>query len=125
MGRVLRTDLAKSWGREQTEVERKLWVALRNRQFNGYKFRRQQPIGPYVVDFVCFESLLVIELDGSQHGLDEIIAYDQTRTRYLEKGGFQVLRFFNHELNASFDGVLETIERRVRRQPPHPSGSAP
>ena len=121
----MKHDLAERLRRKQTDVERKLWVALRNRQFNGYKFRRQQPIGPYVVDFVCFESLLVIELDGSQHGLDEIIAYDQTRTRYLEKDGFQVLRFFNHELNANFDGVLETIERCVRRQPPHPSGSAP
>jgi very-short-patch-repair endonuclease len=107
-------DLARKLRREQTDVERKLWFALRNRQFHGCKFRRQQPVGPYVVDFVSFESRLVIELDGSQHGSDDAVAYDQARTRYLETDGFRVLRFFNHELNANFDGVLEAIERQVR-----------
>jgi adenine-specific DNA-methyltransferase len=111
----LKHDFAKKLRREQTDVERKLWLALRNRQFHGCKFRRQQPVGPYVADFVCFESQLIIELDGGQHGLNESIVYDQARTRYLEKDGFQVLRFFNRELNDNFDGVLEAIEQRMRK----------
>jgi adenine-specific DNA-methyltransferase len=111
----LKHDFAKQLRREQTGVERKLWHALRNRQFHGCKFRRQQPVGPYVVDFVCFESRLVIELDGGQHGSDDVVAYDQARTYRLEKDGFQVLRFFNNELNANFDGVLEAIERCIRK----------
>jgi adenine-specific DNA-methyltransferase len=111
----LKHDFAKKLRREQTDVERKLWLALRNRRFQGCKFRRQQPIGPYIVDFVCFESRLVVELDGSQHSSDEAVAYDQARTRHLEGDGFQVMRFFNHELNTNFDGVLEAIELRVRK----------
>jgi very-short-patch-repair endonuclease len=110
----LKHDFARKLRREQTNVERKLWFALRDRQFDGYKFRRQQPIGPYIVDFVCFETRLVIELDGGQHGSDEAIAYDKARTRFLNKDGFRVLRVLNHELNTNFDGVLEAIERRMR-----------
>lgn len=111
----MRHDFARNLRRGQTDVERKLWYALRNRQFHGYKFRRQQPIGPYIVDFVCFESHLVVELDGDQHGSDDVIAYDQARTRFLEKDGFQVLRFFNREINANLDGVLEAIGQCVRK----------
>jgi very-short-patch-repair endonuclease len=114
-GLILKHDFARKLRREQTDVERKLWSALRSRQFHGCKFRRQQPIGPYIVDFVCFESKLAIELDGGQHGADKAVAYDQARTCHLEKDGFLVLRFPNHELNANFDGVLEAIERQVRK----------
>ena len=111
----MKHDFAKKLRRGLTDVERKLWYALRNRRFQGYKFRRQQPIGPYIVDFICFESQLVIELDGGQHGLDDAIAYDLARTDFLKKDGFEILRFFNHEINANLDGVLDTIEQYVRR----------
>jgi len=100
---------ARKLRREQTDVERKLWFALRSRRFYGFKFRRQQPVGPYIVDFVCFESKLVIELDGGQHGSAEGMIYDASRSRRLERDGFNIMRFSNHELNANFDGVLDAI----------------
>jgi very-short-patch-repair endonuclease len=106
--------VARRLRREQTDVERKLWHALRGRRFHGVKFRRQQPVGPYVVDFACFEARLIVELDGDQHGSQEGMVYDAKRDRRLEQDGFRVLRFANHELNANFDGVLEGIERALR-----------
>jgi very-short-patch-repair endonuclease len=114
-GLTVKHDFARTLRRDQTDVGRKLWFALRGRQFHDCKFRRQQPIGPYIVDFVCFESHLVIELDGGQHGSDQGIVYDQTRTGFLEKDGFGVLRFFNYDINANFDGVLGAIERRIQK----------
>jgi adenine-specific DNA-methyltransferase len=102
-------DFARKLRREQTDVERKLWYALRDRRFHGFKFRRQQPIGPYIADFVCFETKLVIELDGDQHGAAALEAYDHARTERLAADGFRVIRFWNHELNENFDGVLDSI----------------
>lgn len=100
---------ARKLRREQTDVERKLWFALRDRRFHGFKFRRQQPIGPYIADFVCFEAKLVIELDGDQHGLATSERYDHARTKRLEADDFRVIRFWNHELIENFDGVLDAI----------------
>ena len=105
----MKHDFARQLRRDQTDVERKLWYALRGRRFHGFKFRRQQPVGPYVVDFVCFESKLIVELDGGQHGLPENQAADLARTKRLEADGFRILRFWNHELNENFDGVLDGI----------------
>ena len=96
--------------RQSTDVEGKLWFHLHARQLNKAKFRRQLPIGPYVADFCCFEAKLIVELDGSQHA-DYI--KDEARTQYLETHGFKVLRFWNHEINQSLDGVLETIFAEV------------
>ncbi|HZQ40503.1 MAG TPA: endonuclease domain-containing protein [Rhizomicrobium sp.] len=110
----MKHDFARKPRREQTDVERKLWSALRDRQFDGFKFRRQQPIGPYIADFVCFKAKLIIELDGDQHGSDKVIAYDQARTRFLQTEGFRVLRCPNHEVNGSFDSVLDAIDRALR-----------
>ena len=102
-------DFARKLRRDQTDVERKLWYALRSRRFHGFKFRRQQPIGPYVVDFICFESKLVIELDGGQHGLPQNAAAEHARSKRLEADGYRVLRFWNHELNDNFACVLDGI----------------
>ena len=66
----LKHDFARRLRRDQTDVERKLWFALRDRRLHGFKFRRQQPVGSYIVDFICFEAKLIIELDGGQHGFD-------------------------------------------------------
>ena len=110
----MKHDFARKLRREQTDTERKLWSALRGRQFDGFKFRRQQPIGPYVVDFVCFEAKLVIELDGGQHGSDNGLAYDANRTQFLHRDGFAVIRFPNHEINNSFNSVLEAIARHLK-----------
>jgi very-short-patch-repair endonuclease len=102
-------EFARTLRREQTDVERKLWFVLRGRQFAGFKFRRQQPIGPYIADFVCFETKLIIELDGDQHGSDQGIAYDNARTRFLKKEGFRVLRFPNQEIHRYLDTVRDAI----------------
>jgi adenine-specific DNA-methyltransferase len=100
---------ARQLRREQTDVERKLWFALRDRRFHKLKFRRQQPIGPYVVDFASFEAKLIIELDGGQHGLPANEAADRARTKRIEVDGFKLIRFWNSELNENFDGALDTI----------------
>jgi len=105
----MKHEFARQLRREQTDVERKLWFALRDRRFYKLKFRRQQPIGPYVVDFVSFEAKLVIELDGGQHGLVPNEAADRLRTQRLEADGFRVIRFWNNELIENFEGVLDTI----------------
>lgn len=106
--------------RGQTDAERKLWLALRSRQFAGFKFRRQQPIGPYIADFVCFDAKLIIELDGDQHGLDQAIAYDENRSRFLEQQGFRVIRFPNHEVHRGFDSVRDAIAHHLQKET-HPS----
>lgn len=106
-------EFARRLRRGQTDVERKLWYALRNRQIGALKFCRQQPIGAYIVDFVCFERSLVVELDGSQHGSPENLARDACRTDFLESQGFRVLRFWNHDLNECLEGVVDTIFREA------------
>ena len=100
---------ARQLRRNQTGVERKSWGALRNRRFAQFKFRRQQPIGPYVVDFVCFQKRFVIELDGSQHST----AADDKKETYLRKCGYRIKRYWSHELNEYFDTVLEDIYREM------------
>jgi len=98
---------ARQLRREQTDVERRLWRELRAGRFAAAKFRRQQPIGPYIVDFVCFERDLVIELDGGQH--QEQTDYDGRRDDWLREQGLRVLRFWNNEVLQNFEGVLERI----------------
>jgi len=91
-----------------------LWRRLRRRQLLGRKFRRQQPLGRYIVDFVCLEARLVIEVDGSQHLEQQ--SYDGARRRWLERQGYRVLRFWNNEVLAETDAVVETIAQ-VLEQP--------
>ena len=90
--------------RNSTDAENSLWRTLRSRRLRHVKFRRQVPIGRYIVDFVAFEHRLVIEVDGGQHAFD-----DPGRTRYLELEGFRVLRFWNNEVLQNIEGVLLTI----------------
>ena len=94
---------------ESTETESLLWRRLRTIVTAGTHFRRQVPIGPYVVDFACMAARLIIELDGSQHNTDAHRASDEQRTRWLESEGYQVIRFWNNELSSNMDGVLETV----------------
>jgi very-short-patch-repair endonuclease len=89
--------LAKSLRRSLTEAERKLWWGLRHRGVEGFRFRRQHPIGPCVADFCCLEARLVVEVDGSQHA-DTQRAHDEHRTQWLESQGFKVMRFWNWEV---------------------------
>ena len=100
-------DTARRLRREQTEWEHTLWSRLRGRQLNGFKFRRQHPIGPFFVDFFCPEAKLIIEIDGSQHA-DES-ARDNSRTGFLSDAGYEVLRIWNHEISAEIDAVMQRI----------------
>ncbi len=104
--------VARRLRKEPTDAEARLWRYLRYKQF-GVKFRRQQPIGNYVVDFVSFDVRLVIELDGGQHA-DKRKAYDTRRNAWLKEQGFTVLRFWNHEVMENIDGVRQAIALAVK-----------
>ncbi|WP_342059031.1 endonuclease domain-containing protein [Aeromonas sp. OTU364] len=100
---------AKRLRAEATLAEQRLWFQLRNRRFEGLKFRRQFPVGPYIVDFICLEQRLVIEVDGSQHSQPEGQQQDDARTAYLNGEGFRVIRVWNNEVLGRMDGVLAFI----------------
>ena len=100
--------------RDQTDAEGRLWMHLRMRQVGGAKFRRQLPLGPFVVDFCCMEIGLVIEVDGGQHAERE--QQDVTRGRQLEAEGFRVLRFWNHEVLQNTAAVLEQISNTIEQR---------
>lgn len=120
--------LARDLRTNQTDAEQLLWRHLRNRLFMGTKFKRQQIIGPYIVDFVCFEQRLIVELDGGQHA--ENMECDTRRTVFLESQGFRVMRFWNNEVLSNLESVLETVRSGLTRISPHPrprikSGAGP
>lgn len=100
-------DNAKTLRRNLTDAEQKLWYHLRAHRFMGRKFKRQKPLGRYVVDFICIEEKLIIELDGGQHA--ENVEYDHERDSWLRGEGYVVLRFWNNELMNEMEGVLERI----------------
>lgn len=106
---------AKELRKRQTIAEQKLWFCLRDRRLNGWKFRRQNPIAGYIVDFVCSEAKLIVEADGSQHQAQR--TYDATRTMRLEAEGYTVLRFWNNGILRNTNSVLEEI---LQHLPPHP-----
>jgi adenine-specific DNA-methyltransferase len=101
-----------------TDAEARLWNRLRGEQFDGHRFRRQVPIGPYVVDFACLKARLVIEVDGGQHA--EAIEADRRRTAWLESRGFRALRFWNVDVLQQTEGVLESIRVALSGPPPYP-----
>ncbi len=106
-----------------TDAERALWTILRSRQVLGLKFRRRHPFGDYILDFVCLEKKLVIEVDGGQHA--GRAKEDALRTGNLSKAGFRVLRFWNHEVLQEIEGVRERIWVAVREEQPHPHPGPP
>jgi very-short-patch-repair endonuclease len=110
---------AKRLRREMTDAERKLWSVLRDRRLEGAKFRRQQPIGPFVADFVCQEQRLIIEADGGQHA--ESVS-DNRRTLFLESKGYRLLRFWNNDIMSNLDGVAQVIAAALLT--PHPAQAA-
>lgn len=103
------TKHAKLLRKNSTKAETLLWSRLRSRQIEGIKFRRQQPIDSYIVDFVSFEKKLIIELDGGQHASQK--QQDQLRDRRLMQEGYTVLRFWNNDVLENINGVLETIRQ--------------
>jgi very-short-patch-repair endonuclease len=100
-----------------TDAERILWSLLRGKQLGALRFRRQQPIGPYVVDFFCPLAKLIVELDGDHHGADAAFAYDEARSRFLVERGYRVLRFWNNDVRNDRERVLETIHRALQPSP--------
>jgi very-short-patch-repair endonuclease len=110
---------ARSARKDPTEAEDKLWSRLRDRRLQGWKFRRQEPIGPYRPDFVCAKAKLIVELDGSQHV--DAVNYDESRTKFLTGQGYRVIRFWNNEVFTDMDSVLEKILSELEQQRPHPA----
>jgi adenine-specific DNA-methyltransferase len=101
------TAQARSLRKRATDAEQLLWRHLRDRRLGGFKFRRQHPLGPYVLDFFCEAQGLVVELDGSQHA-DQLVQ-DSIRTKWLEARGKRVMRFWNNEVYEDLEGVLQVI----------------
>lgn len=100
----------------QTSAEAVLWQALRIRRLAHWKFRRQHPIDRYVVDFVCLDAKLVLEVDGATHSTSHEIRQDEERTRVLEICGYHIIRFANAEIYENLDGVMETILAELGRR---------
>lgn len=106
------SDRARQLRKNLTDAERRLWARLRRRQLDGCQFRRQAPIGPSIVDFVCFARRLVVEVDGGQHAIHQ--EGDAKRTAWLESQGFEVLRFWNNDVLANTDAVLGALLNALR-----------
>lgn len=102
-------NIARELQTKQTNAETLPWLFLRNRDYCGFKFRRQHPVGGYILDFYCHEAKLAIELDGSGHADGERKRYDAERTKVLEGAGIKVLRFWNDEVLKELESVLEEI----------------
>jgi very-short-patch-repair endonuclease len=111
---------AKTLRTNQTDAEQRLWYHLRAHRFMDLKFKRQKPLGRYIVDFICLERHLIIEIDGGQHA--EQVEYDRHRDTWLHSQGYTVLRFWNHEVMQQLDGVLERISITLSPGPSPTSG---
>jgi very-short-patch-repair endonuclease len=112
-----RIEIRKQLRKNQTPQETILWSKLRNNQTN-FKWKRQVSIGPYITDFYCWENLLIIEVDGSQHLENK--KYDKERDNYFSNLGIKTLRFWNNEINTNIDGVMLKIESELKKEP-HPN----
>lgn len=113
-----RINLARSLRRSSTEAERKLWSKLRAGRLNGYPFKRQYPLSPYILDFACVSAKINIELDGSQHADNPD---DRKRDLLLTSQGWQVLRFWNKEVLMNMDNLLQTILGKLEERTPSPA----
>ena len=108
---------ARIFRKNMTDAEQAIWQSVRNRQLGGFKFRRQKPIGPFIVDFVCVEKKIVIEIDGGQHALNTV--HDIKRSDFLRNKGYRILRFWNSDVLKEKNAVLEEILLHLK-DPPHP-----
>jgi len=111
------TTLAKNLRKRSTDAERLLWKYRRTKQMEGLKFRRQEPIGNYFVDFVCYEKMMIVEADGGQHSEER----DADRDEWLKSQGFRILRFWNHDILLNIEGTLEVIRTNCAERSPSPS----
>ena len=112
---------ARKLRRNQTRAEAKLWSAFRNRQLSDLKFRRQVPLSPYIVDFLCESESLIVEVDGGRHAFDNAMTRDAERTRWLEVEGYRVLRVWNNEVLDNLERVFFEIQRTADPERPSPS----
>jgi very-short-patch-repair endonuclease len=112
------SSLARRMRRQQTDAEKRLWSMLRANRVAGWKFKRQEQIGDFIVDFVCFRARLIVEADGSQHAESP---GDAKRDAYLSSQGFRVLRFWNNEILTNSDGVAMAILAALETPLPNPS----
>jgi very-short-patch-repair endonuclease len=107
---------ARELRQNQSEAERRLWRRLRSRLLGGFKFVRQEPIGPYFVDFVCREEKLVVEIDGATHSTDDERFRDAKREEFLRERGYRIARFGNDEVYSNIEGVFDTILAALKRR---------
>lgn len=114
------TAIARTLRKRDTWAEKLLWQIVRDRRFSTYKFRRQHPFGPHILDFFCVEAFLDIELDGGQHGHPEHHDADLIRDAWLEERGVKVLRFWNAKLRREKESVRDTIWQMLQERAPHP-----
>ena len=114
---------ARALRRNMTDAERLLWRSLRDRQIGGWKFRRQHPIRPFIVDFVCVERKLIIEVDGGQHASE--VQEDASRSSCLRKKGYRILRFWNNQVLKETEAVLDMIIAALDDDTPSPRLSPP
>jgi very-short-patch-repair endonuclease len=115
MGNQL-VSIARVLRKRMTPQEAKLWIRLRAWLEDGYKFRRQVPLGPYIVDFACYDPRLVIEVDGGQHSLDSNRARDAKRDQWLGEEGFRVIRVWNMDVDTNMDGVMTRIHEELEER---------
>lgn len=108
---------AKRLRQNLTKAEVILWVNIRKRAMSGARFRRQHPVGPYIADFACIQSRLIVEVDGATHATPEELAYDARRTKYLESEGWTVIRVNNSDIYENMDGVWRTIAAQLAPPP--------
>ena len=111
--------LARNLRKNSTIQERRLWNLLKNRQFYNLKFKRQQPVGNYIADFICKEAKIIIEIDGGQHNESKNIDYDKTRTEFLNNLGYKVIRFWNNEIYENIDGVMLRLKEEINPHQEH------
>ena len=114
-----KTILARNLRKNATIQERRLWNLLKNRKFYNLKFKRQQPVGEYIVDFICKEAKIIIEVDGGQHNANDNVHLDKERTNYLENLGYKVIRFWNNEIYENIEGVLLKIKEEINPHQEH------
>ena len=112
-------NFARQMRANDTDAEKRLWRILRNRKLGGFKFRRQVPVGRYIVDFYCHEGKVVVEADGGQHSEPAAVKYDGDRTAYLARQGIRVMRFWDHDVLKHTDAVREQIHRELTERSPH------
>jgi very-short-patch-repair endonuclease len=114
--RLHETRRARDLRQNQTEAERLLWRRLRGRALGGFKFARQEPIGPYFADLVCRDERRIVEIDGATHSTDEEHRQDAQRAAFLAERGYRIARFVNHEVYSNIEGVMETILAALERR---------